>query len=300
MDFDFDHIETTEFGVGVTIARNRGFFTVPAHQTVAGHLNGMVHATIDAMNEVSLDPTAYSPANSVPGWQHLSVAIDDEMAAVFRDLINTDNFVPRANILQDQDAQRVFCYFARLTDGVGRRLIAMRRATTFKGFLNPRNRVVRWIDDALQFTEGNQFKLDNDFDLLVAEDELRVLRQRGLEAIAQLQQAIKDAVPGNIDRMRASMPFVNLDGIAAAAVDSIRAARILSSIMMQGITGVTLLSLQNECRQKGVQIVVNDGTVTVPEAQIWDFLDTLDRRRWRSSLLPHGDEFYRASTRRRV
>ena len=300
MDFDFYQTETTEFGVGVIIERNRGFFTVPAHTTVGEHLNEMVHATKAAMTEISPDPAAYSPANSASGLQHLSVAIDGEMAKVFRDLINTDNFVPRANILQDQDAQRVFCYFARLTDGTGRTLIAMRRATTFKGFLNQRNRIVRWLDDALQFTEGNQFKLDNDFDLLVTEDEVRVLRQGGLEAIAQLQQATKDAVPHNINRMRLSMPFVDLDGVAAAAGNSIRAARMLSSIVMQGITGVTLTSLQDECRQTGVQIVVDNGAVTVPDDQIWDFLDTLDRRRWRSGLLPQGDEFYRASTRRQV
>ena len=145
MDFDLNQIETTEFGVGVKIERNRGFFTVPAHTTVEEHLKEMVHATMAAMTEVSLDQAAYSPANSASGRQHLSIAIDDEMADVFRDLINTDNFVPRAHTLQGQDAQRVFCYFARLTDGAGRRLIAMRRATTFKGFLNQKNRMVRWL-----------------------------------------------------------------------------------------------------------------------------------------------------------
>ena len=96
------------------------------------------------------------------------------------------------------------------------------------------------------------------------------------------------------------MPFVDLDGVASAAGNSIRAARMLSSILMQGVTGVTLASLQDECRQTGVQIVVDNGAVSVPDNQIWDFLDTLDRRRWRSSLLPRGDEFYRASTRRQV
>ena len=298
MDFDFANILQTEFGVGTRTPNNPAFYHVPVHQVVEANVRQMVATTWEGMLEIADDPAPYEPSNLPAGRHHLSLGIHDPLSELFSDLNDVDNFPAGGDVLQEP--RNVFCYFVRLTDAQGRRLLAMRRSSSFKGLLNLRGRLLRWADDALQVTEDNQFRLDYDFDLLVDANEVRVLYPAGLESIAQLQGAIKDAVPVNVATLSQSIPYVEFGPIQDFAANNIRAARMLSSIRNQGADGITLDSLQRTCADNRVVVHADNGRLRVHDDQILGFLETLDRRRFRSSLAPQQDEVFVAYGRKRI
>lgn len=61
------------------------------------------------------------------------------------------------------------------------------------------------------------FKLDNDFDLLIDDTNVHILRPSGFEFAGRLQQALLDAVPGNIEEIQRDLPFVDFADVKAYA-----------------------------------------------------------------------------------
>ena len=114
--------------------------------------------------------------------------------------------IPGARFLLKQPG-RVFSYFARFTDNNGERLTAMRRSMEFKGVLRHRHRLVRIVNDTLRMAQDDIFRLDTEFDLLIASDEVRILRPAGFETIGRLQEVIRAAVPQN------TLAFAGIPGI---------------------------------------------------------------------------------------
>lgn len=298
MRFDFDNVATVVFGVGTRSGANPVFYDVPVDKNVEANLVQMARVTRERMLEVSTSPGTYEPSNQSAGRHHISVPIGDPAVALFNDLLAVDNFTPGIDALREP--RTVFCYFARLKDDQNNSIMAMRRSSSFKGLLSQKGRLMRLVDDALEVTEDDQFRLDYDFDLLVDADEVRVLHPAGFESIAQLQQLIKDRVPQNISALSASLPFVDFGNIENIAGTNLRAARMLASIRAIGTSGVTLRSLRDTCDANKVMINTNNGLVTVQPDHVIGFLETLDRRRFRSTVVEQGDEVFTASSRRPV
>ena len=102
----------------------------------------------------------------------------------------------------------------------------MRRAMSFKGLTKQR---LAWLrGGTFRLVEDRVFKLDKDFDLLLDDDQVHILRPNGFENLGNLQQLIKAAVPGNVTGLRRSLPFVKVDAIEHYASQNMRAARLLN------------------------------------------------------------------------
>ena len=250
------------------------------------------------MNEISSSPYPYDPANFAQGKQHLFVAIDDPNAEMFKEILEEDQFPPGGTILRDPT--RVFCYFARLADSQGNRLVGIRRSSTFKGLVKQRGHLGRLVDDTLHLEPDNMFRLDSEFDLLVASDEVRILHPKGFESLARLREIIREAVPRNVEAVRQYLNFVDFGAIEEAATRDLRIARVLASVLTTGISGVTLDSLRQYCQETNVDITVVNDRIIVAEDQVVDFLDALSRRLLTATLVPGEREVYRAPVRHRV
>ena len=258
----------------------------------------LMATTWNKLNGISKSPAPYDPANSLGGSHHLVVDIDDPTAEMFKDLVNEDQFPPGGNILQDP--RRVFCYFARFSDPYGNRLLGMRRSSMFKGLVKQRNRVARLVDDTLHLEADTMFRLDNDFDLLVASDEVRILHPKGFESIGQLREVIRAAVPTNVAAIQNHLPFVDLGSVEELAGRNLRIARVLASVLQVGIEGITFSSLQQYCAETNVDVRVAGDRIVVEEGSVVDFLNALSRRRLSATLVPGQREVYIASDRHRV
>jgi hypothetical protein len=197
------------------------------------------------------------------------------------------------------DPSKIFCYFARLTDSRGRHLTAVRRATQFKGVL--KSRLLRLVTDALKIIEDRVFKLDSDFDLLIDDTNVHMLRPGGFEFVGKLQDAVLAAAPTNVRAIRRDLPFVDFTGIQEYALTHPRAARYLASIHAQKATkNIDKRALKKLCKATGVEVQDADGQITVEKDQVMGFLEVLDRRRYELELVKGSPERFRAASRRKL
>ena len=299
MNFDFDAGSTVTFGVCVRSKGDVDFLEVPADKGLDQNLRDMVRSTWDKLHDVADAPDIYEPADDTSGRRHLTVPMDNDAVALFRDIHEADQFDPGGAVLISRHRQ-VFCYFARLVDDNGDRLTGMRQSTDFKGVLRYKGRLLRIAGDTLHMVEDDIFKLDHEFDLLIASDELRVLRPAGFETMGQLQQAIKEAVPRNTQTLQDTLGFVNFGPIGAFAEKRVDAARLLASIKGRGVDGITKDSLLQTCADNKVEIGFDGERLTVEDDAVLGFLRTLDRRRFSTELVPGEREVYDTLGRKRV
>ena len=297
MDFDLANVTVTEFGVGLDDTDGQHFLTVPVAAEVQTALGEMAQETWRALQDRQGDPARYEPSEKYGSTEHLYLPLDDVLATPVRDIHEATNLRIDARALAEPAA--VFCYFGRLTDNRGRRLTALRRSTQFKGIVKRRNRLVRVVDDTLTIIPDTVFKLDNDFDLLVDGTRVHILRPGGFEFAARLQQAVLDAVPGNIERIRAGLPFVEFANVGAYARAHPRAARYVASIRQQR-TEIDRALLVTACEQTGVDVIESNGTVSVATGHEMRFLEVLDRRLYAVDFVTGNPERYRASSRRQI
>jgi hypothetical protein len=298
LNFNLEGIRSTAFGVGRDEEDGESFSLIPVDADVQEALSEMASETWSVMGENG-DPEEYQPAEKHASQEYLITEIDSDWATRLRDLHQANNLQLGTGALEEPGD--VFCYFARFSDARGRRLTAVRRANQFKGLLKSRNRLLRIVDDTLQIVEDKTFKLDRDFDLLIDSTHIHILRPSGFEFIAELQEAIRDAVPGNVASIQRDMPFVEFAGIQEYAASHTRAARLLASIRSQRETqNVSQRLLRNACRTHGVDVQVRNGTITIAAGHEMTFLDILDRRMYELELVEGSREQYKAGSRRRV
>ena len=298
LEFNLNDVETTEFGVGRDDGDGYEFAFMPVDESVQIALREMVDVTWNAMRKDTEEPPQYQPSEKHAGIEHLYVAADNPMAARLIALHEASDLPTGALVLEDPEG--IFGYFVRLVDDNGRRLTAVRRAGQFKGLLKKQNRLARIVDDTLKIVEEKVFRLDNDFDLIIDSDRLHIWRPSSFEFMGGLKQAILDAVPGNVDEMQKVVSFVDFSNIHHYASQHPRAARYLTSIREQNLTGIDHTALTELCRRTGLKIQNVDGMITVSEGDILGFLEVLDRRRYLDELDPNAPEPYRATSRQKI
>lgn len=297
--FDFEGASVTEFGVGLDDGNGQHFVAVPVDAGVQSVLCEMAQATWDAMQKAEDGPNKYDPSEKHGATEHLFLPLDDRLAVSARELHEAVNMEIDTAALSD--AANVFCYFARLTSKKRQHLTALRRATQFKGVLKSKNRLVRMLDNTLTIIKDTVFKLDNDFDLLVDDANVHILRPSGFEFAGQLQQAILEAVPENINAIAKDLSFVVFDRIETYAGNHPRAARYLASIRSQKeFTNIDKTLLKKLCQQTGVKVAERKGKITIEEGHELAFLEVLDRRRYELELVSGAPERFKAASRKKI
>ncbi|MGC2467406.1 MAG: Kiwa anti-phage protein KwaB-like domain-containing protein [Candidatus Acidiferrum sp.] len=194
--------------------------------------------------------------------------------------------------------KNIFCYFARLSDGKGNHLTAVRRASSFKGILA--SKLLSFLDDSLKIVEDHVFKLDEDFDFLIDAAGVHVLRPAGFESIGQLRDEIMKAAPTNIKAIQADITFVDFGPIRAYALEHPRAARYLASIRLQENKNIDKASLKRHCTNMGLDVKEKQGTLSVASDSIMDFLAVLDRRLYQVELVKDAPESFFATGRSKI
>ena len=259
----------------------------------------MAQATWKAFQPGEGGPTRYEPSAKHSSVEYLYLPLSDDMATGVRDLHQAVNLPINSAALTAP--ANVFCYFARMTDTHGRKLTALRRANQFKGIIKKKGQLIRLIDNTLQIVEDTIFKLDSDFDLLIDSKTVHILRPSGFESAGHLQQAILDAVPGNVAAIKAELTFIEFAGIEKYAAKHPRAARYLASIRGQEeMKSIDKAALKRQCKNTGVEISESKGKVIIADGHEMGFLQVLDRRRYRLELVKDKPERFVAASRKAI
>jgi Domain of unknown function (DUF4868) len=297
LDFNFDGITITEFGVGRDDGNAQSFCCVAVDGDVQAALRDVAVVTWNAMLQLSEVPSTYDPSEKYGSVEYVELPLDHDLAKRMRELHQANNLPMDTTALLNPE--RVFCYFARMTDSQGRHLPALRRATQFKGVL--KSRLVQWRTDALRLIEDHVFKLDNDFDLLIDANHIHILRPSSFEFAGKLQDAVLAAVPQNVRVIQRDLPFVEFRDIQGYASKHPRAARYLASIRAQKETSnIDKDALKKLCKDTHVEIQEVHNKITVQEGHVLGFLEVLDRRRYELELVRGSPERFRASSRRKI
>lgn len=296
--FDLRSVTVTEFGVGRDEEDGQSFTLVPVDTSVQTALGEMAQDTWSAMAELDGDPPEYEPSEKHASSEYLIVPLESDLTTALRQLHQAENLpLSTAALSNPKD---VFCYFARMTDGAGRRLTAVRRATQFKGMLRSRG-LIRFIDDTLRIIEDSVFRLDSDFDLMVDSETVHILRPSGFEFVGQLQDAVLAAAPTNVKAVRKDLHFVDFTAIEDYATKHPRAARYLASIAAQKETkNISRNALKSLCKRTGVDVGESNGKITVNKSQVMGFLEVVDRRRYHLELVKGTPESFVAGSRRKL
>ena len=297
LNFDFENIRTTEFGIGRDDEDTRVFHLMSVDAGVQTALQEMAKSSWESMQAISQNPDKYEPAEKYATHEYLYIGLNEDLAKSMKELYEANNLpVDMASL---SDPKKVFCYFARMTDNQGRRLTAVRRAAQFKGALKAR--LIQLTTDSLRLIEDHVFKLDSDFDLIIDSVNVSILRPSGFEYTAQLEEAILQSVPKNLEAVQRELSFVNFTNIQEFAGKHPRAARYLASIRSQKeMKNINQKLLQKTCRVTGVQFKVVDGKIVVPEWHVMGFLEVLDRRRYEVNLVKGSPEQYKAASRKKL
>lgn len=297
MNFDFDKIRTIQFGVGRDDGGEHAFHKVVVDESVQSALGEMAKSTWAAMLKLTDHPVQYEASEKHAGTEHVTLPLSDDLAIRMRDLHQAENISIDQDALRDTDA--IFCYFAKFTDEDENELTALRRASQFKGML--KSRLIQWVTDAMKLVEDNIFKLDTDFDLLIDNETIHILRPSGFEFAGKLQDAILGAVPANVAALQDELTFVQFDSVREYASTHPRAARYLASIRsQQEVARIDRQHLIDACAATGVEINTEGEQIVVGEREIMGFLEVLDRRRYEVKLVPDEPEQYRAPSRTRL
>jgi hypothetical protein len=297
LNFDFENIRTTEFGVGRDDEDTRVFHLMSVDAGVQTALQEMAKSSWESMQAINQNPDKYEPAEKYAAHEYLYIGLNEDLAKSMKELYEASNLPVDMGSLSDP--KKVFCYFARMTDSQGRRLTAVRRAAQFKGALKAR--LIQLTTDSLRLIEDHVFKLDSDFDLLIDSVNVSILRPSGFEYTAQLEEAILQSVPKNLEAVQRELGFVNFTNIQEFAGKHPRAARYLASIRSQKeMKNINQKLLQKTCRVTGVQFKVVDGKIVVPEWHVMGFLEVLDRRRYEVNLVKGSPEQYKAASRKKL
>jgi len=295
LEFDLERVRVVEFGVGRDDSNGQTFVALSIDGDVQDALREMAAATWVALQEDPEGPAKYEPSEKHGSVEYLYVPLGERFASSMRELHEASN-LPLDNRALD-DLPSVFCYFARLTDGRGRRLTALQRATHFKGIV--KSRLIRLATDALKLVGDRVFKLDNDFDLLIDARTVHILRPSGFEFAGKLQHAILEAVPENVEAIQKDLPFVDFGDLGAYAAEHPRAARLLASIRGQA-ENINKAALKKLCRITRVEIIEAKGRISVARGHEIGFLEVLDRRRYQLELVKGQPETFRAPSRKRI
>jgi hypothetical protein len=293
INFDFDNVTLTEFGLGLD-QEQRSYVQVPVDGDVQDTLLEMAQETCRMMTEKTTTPKIYQPSEKYASTEHLTLSLADDIVASIRGLHDAANMEEDASALDTADD--CFAYYARFKDSQNRRLTAVRRASQFKGVL--KKRLISWGDNTLEIIPDKVFKLDNDFDFLVDTAQLHILRPSGLEFTAQLQEAIMAAVPSNVNTISSEITYVNFQSISVYAQKHPRAARYIASIRSQSEAhNVNKDKLKLFCQRTGVNFTESNNQLNIDDAHVMGFLEVLDRRRYEVDLVKDSIEVFRASGR---
>jgi hypothetical protein len=295
LTFDLATVDVIEFGVGRETANGVQFVVIPTDEDIKAALQDMALQTVEALSKH--DEVAFAPAEKYDSVENVVTATNGEYAGILADLHRAQMLPMLATALSDPE--QIVCYFARLSRADGKRLTCVRRATQFKGIL--KSRLIQVITDALKIVEERTFKLDNDFDLLIDDDHIHILRASGFVVLSGIEGVVLAAVPQNIARLQANLPFVDFTSISNYAATHSRAAKVLASICSEGeannVSKERLIAACNECGAE-VQIIVDQ--VRPQAGHELSFLMVLDRRLFRVQLVEGQIERYQAGSRRLV
>jgi len=294
MAFDFNHIQSVEFGVCLDTGDSESYRRVPCDQGVQDALKEMLAETMAALTTDGANIEQFSPAEKYAGNERLKVPLTSDLVQKHREIFGTGNFDTDTHGLDDPTA--LISYFAVFRDHHGNKLMGFRRAAQFKGVV--KKHLVTFINDALQLVPDRLFKLDTDFDFLIFDNQILIWRPSGFIFTADMDQHIAACAAANVGRISEDITSVDFIGLKDFVSKHKLAMRLVAAIKSRNDLGeISLKRLKASCKANKVEFTIRNGKLVPSEGSEMDFLLLLDRRLYTLELIEKAPETYQAASR---
>jgi len=289
--------QNIEFGICLKNGNEYQYYLIPTDARFKDLLFHMVNKTYQNWSTFTENSSRYNPAETYPSVGKLSLPLNDTLAEKIRLFYNLTNITTDARQIAHID--RLFAYFCIYRTPEEKKIIAVRRAYQFK--VASQQKYLSWIDDTLKYTDQKLFKIDNDFDFIITEDEIYIFRINGFEKFAHLEEIILEKAVENTERLAIKIPFINIDRLKIYASKHPRGARLIASIIARDdLEQTDERHFKAQCKDKGVVIELIEGKIAPSRANESKLLHLLDRRMFTIRLVKHKKETYQAGSRELV
>ena len=215
---------------------------------------------------------------------------------------NATNIITVSSNILEKESNNIIYYFAKFTDNYDRKIIGVRRASQFKGFLSGQNRLIRWLDDSLKTIDFNIFRLDRVFDFILTLDNIYILNPASLEFIADLSSVVSEKARERALSLSNILNFLSFDSIADFASHNKRAARLLAAISIRNdINEIKKDKLIEAANINKIELENINGDKIKPKiGNEIALLELLDNRRYIVSLTDDVPCTFRANSRKQI
>ncbi|MGD8719876.1 MAG: DUF4868 domain-containing protein [Candidatus Zixiibacteriota bacterium] len=298
--FQFNDIQGVEFGVAFDEDGSEQYALIPTDNAVRRAARSMLDATLAKINASAGKSTLerYEPSQLYGPEETLVLPFEDELCEKVRAIYSAENIQVDATVIAEPDS--IVYYFFVYLDGANNKVLAVRRATQFKGILRARNRIISLVDDTLKIVDKPFFRLDIDFDWIVLDANVYILRPSGFEYTAEMDEVILSRAGERAVNLQTSISFLDTSAISEYVACHKRAARLIASISKQAdLNLISQTCLERVCKENGVELENNAGLIRPAAGFEKAFLELLDRRLYRVELIDGAPERYEAKSRSR-
>jgi len=296
-EFDIAHIASVNFGVRLRTDGNSYF--VPTDVAVREALGTMVVATFQSFEAIEGEWEPHDVSEDYGERRRVFAPRGGELMADLAAIFDADDLPDLANL--DERVRDLDYYFAVCRDDEGRKLVAVRKATQFKGTLAAQNRFIRLVDDSFVLIEDKVLKLDTEFDVLISDQHIFMLRMRAVEQIGQFVENVASAARAKLQVIHDTVPFLDMSRIQEKIDRHPKLARLACSIAGRADLAVLdRTKVERDARDHGVRFKEVDGRLLCNVTDEAKLLEVLDARRYHSDLTINPAVPYRATGRQRV
>lgn len=292
--FNFQHIQSVEFGVCLDTDDGESYRLVPCVAEVQQALKEMLEETRGNLFDGDEHAQVFSPAEKYAAHERLKIDLASDLVGKHREVFGAANLPTDSNALNKDE--EIVSYFAIFRDRQKRKLMAFRRAAQFKGVL--RKRLIHFSDDALHIVPDNIFKLDTDFDFLIYDGQIFIWRPSGFVFTADMDQYIAASAMENVKRIEKTISCVDFSGLREFVAKHKRAMRLIAAIKSRNdLAAIEPRLLRAECKEGRIPLHQKNGKLFPEDGHELAFLMLLDRRRYTLTLIKGQPETYEAASR---
>lgn len=297
-EFDFQNIHNVNFAVALRSNGSRYF--VPTDGPIKEALKEVLRATVAGFAQLDGDWENHDISEDYGDRRRVYAARDTDyltdLSVIFDagdldDLSNAHEHVP------DIDH-----YFGVFHDNQGRKAVGIKKGTQLKGTLGARNKLMRLLaDDTLQMIEDNVLKLDREFDAIITDEHVFMLKVRSVEYLANIVEHVAGAAAHKVQQIHDTLSFLDFSRIQADIAKHPRMARMAASIAARNdLAQIRQDRVQEQAAHHG--IILNDvgGRLQCRRQDETKLLEILDDRRYQVDLTATGPVPYRATGRQKV
>ena len=309
INFNFNDaaVENTKFYIAIDNGNDEDYFNIEIDNSVNEVLISILGNTLNEFKPKDKDNNdsyrRFEVSEKYGAEELLYASLKSEEFKKLKRLYDdATNIITVSSNILEKESNNIIYYFAKFTDNYDRKIIGVRRASQFKGFLSGQNRLIRWLDDSLKTIDFNIFRLDRVFDFILTLYNIYILNPASLEFIADLSSVVSEKARERALSLSNILNFLSFDSMADFASHNKRAARLLAAISIRNdINEIKKDKLIEAANINKIELENINGDKIKPKiGNEIALLELLDNRRYIVSLTDDVPCTFRANSRKQI